>query len=517
MKYFIIGSFASALFLFGSSFIYGYTGSLNFNDYNLFLNLTQTNSSDFSALSLSDYFLNFYLVKFFVLEPYHIQVMTAFIDFKSFLFYNKLNQTDMCYPDWFLFENNLSYKELTSVDKNAIMFCEKFLPYYNYSSVSFDAYFPLELILEDCFFEFPILHYIMDVYFLNSVDMLYYHDINSFLTRFSFLSIPQFNFDIGIDTSTLICSKIVLELCGFGESLFDSVVVIDNSYFDTQLVYIGFSIVCLSLLIKLAAAPFHFWSLDVYEGSPNASTFFFAVVPKIGLFVLLLRICYSGFYEFLTEWRFYFLILSSISIFVGSLGGLEQRKLKSLLAYSSISHTGYLLLAFSTNATEGVQMMIYYIVIFMISGLCFWSIYMFLRLKTKKNYYNKQNKELGDLVLLSQSNPMLAIALTITLFSIAGIPPLVGFLAKFSIFLSVLIVSVYIIALISILLSVISTFYYIRVIKIIYFENILVGKLYHSISTNKSLIISLLFVSLILLCMYPIVLYIMSYKAILLL
>lgn len=282
---------------------------------------------------------------------------------------------------------------------------------------------------------------------------------------------------------------------------------IEFSKFNLDFIYFGFIFLCLSLFIKLSLAPFHFWSLDVYEGSPNTTTIFFAVVPKIGLFVLLIRICYASFYSnFSSTWQSYFFIIAVFSIFIGSVGGLEQRKLKSLLAYSSVSHTGYLLLSFSSNSLEGVSMMLYYLAIFMISSLCFWSIYLFVNLK-KKIYFNKQNKELGDLVLLRESNPLLALILSITLFSIAGIPPIVGFLAKIGIFLEVIKSSAYLIAFISILFSVASTFYYIRIIKILYFENILVGKLYENISTKKSLLISLLALSLIVLCIDPCVIY----------
>nr|YP_010377387.1 NADH dehydrogenase subunit 2 [Nitzschia dissipata]QYB23074.1 NADH dehydrogenase subunit 2 [Nitzschia dissipata] len=282
---------------------------------------------------------------------------------------------------------------------------------------------------------------------------------------------------------------------------------VESSNFNLDFIYLGFIFLCLSLFIKLSLAPFHFWSLDVYEGSPNTTTIFFAVVPKIGLFVLLIRICYASFYSnFSSAWQSYFLIIAVLSIFIGSVGGLEQRKLKTLLAYSSISHTGYLLLSFSSSSLEGMSMMLYYLAIYMVSSLCFWSVYLFINPK-KKNYFKKQNKELGDLVLLRESNPLLALILAMTLFSIAGIPPIVGFLAKIGVFLEVIKSSAYLISLIGILCSVASTFYYIRIIKILYFENILVGKLYENISTKKSLLISLLALSLIVLCIDPSIIY----------
>ena len=286
--------------------------------------------------------------------------------------------------------------------------------------------------------------------------------------------------------------------------------------YDFTFLCIGFFFLCVSIFIKLSIAPFHFWSLDVYEGSPNTTTFFFSVVPKIGLFILLFRICYIGFYPlFIDNYQLYFFILAVLSIFVGSFGGLEQRKLKTLLAYSSVSHTGYLILSFSTANTEGIQMMFYYLIIYMISGLCFWSVYLFLR-QNQITYGNKDNKELGDLVLLKESNPALALVMAVTLFSIAGIPPVVGFLAKLGVFLVVMQSFAYFVAAVSILFSVISTFYYIRLIKILYFENILVGKLYYPINTKKSIVISILFLSLIVLSIDPAIIYLLFYKSILL-
>lgn len=135
-------------------------------------------------------------------------------------------------------------------------------------------------------------------------------------------------------------------------------------------------------------------------------------------------------------------------------------------------------------------------------------------LNSKKDiYYNKNNKELGDLILLKESNPMLAFILAMTLFSLAGIPPLVGFLIKVGVFSVAIKSSAYLVSVISIVLSVISTFYYIRLIKVLYFENALVGKLYVPITTQKALLISILALSLIILCLDPMIVYLLFYKA----
>jgi NADH-quinone oxidoreductase subunit N len=287
-----------------------------------------------------------------------------------------------------------------------------------------------------------------------------------------------------------------------------------NGSFDYSFIELGLTLILFSLFIKLALAPFHLWSLDVYEGSPTSSTFFFAVVTKLSIFVLLIRLCYSSFFNLNSCWQFYSLWIGVFSIFVGSFGGLKQRKLKTILAYSSTSHMGYALIAFSTSSFEGVQMLLFYLIIYMISGLCVWSILSFLRLKKKKSD-RKHNKELGDLALLKNSNGALVFCFSLAMFSIAGIPPMVGFLAKAGIFLSVIGVSFYFIALISIVLSVVSTFYYIRIIKVLYFENLLVGKLYHPIYTKKPAVLSVLIFSLIFLFLYPTTLYLNNYKTIL--
>ena len=280
--------------------------------------------------------------------------------------------------------------------------------------------------------------------------------------------------------------------------------------FDISLLKFALTFILISLFFKLAIAPFHSWSPAVYEGSPSSTTFFFVVVPKLAIFVLLLRIFYFGFFGFIDSWRYYVIIGAVSSVIVGCVAGLEQRKLKSLLAYSSISHMGYLLISFSTGSFEGIQMLLNYLIIYMISGLCVWSIFVLTRLKN--NYSKKQNKDLGDFVLLHKSNNMLALILTISLFSIAGLPPTIGFLVKMSIFLSAIESSMYFAALISILFSVISAFYYIRIIKILYYEPALVGKLYYPITTQKAFVTTLLFYSFFFFFINPTALYLMSYK-----
>ena len=280
--------------------------------------------------------------------------------------------------------------------------------------------------------------------------------------------------------------------------------------FNIRLLQFSLIFIIVSLFFKLALAPFHLWSPDVYEGSPTSSTFFFAVISKLGIFVLLLRIFYYSFYGFIDNWRHYIVLIAVLSVIVGSFGGIEQRKLKTLLAYSSISHIGYTLLAFTTGTFEGFQMLFCYLIIYMLSGLCIWSIFLLTRLKNL--YKAKQNKDLADLVLLKKSNQILAFIFAIVLLSIAGFPPMIGFFVKMGVFLVTIEASLYFVALISILCSVISTFYYIRIVKILYFEKVLVGRLYYPITTSKVLIVIFPFYLLLFLFVNPTALYLFSYK-----
>jgi Proton-conducting membrane transporter len=282
-----------------------------------------------------------------------------------------------------------------------------------------------------------------------------------------------------------------------------------GSSVDYIIIDLGLSLILFSLFTKLACAPFHLWSLDVYEGSPTSSSFFFAVMTKLSVFVLLIRLCYITFHHAYESWQFYFFWVGVFSVFVGAFGGLKQRKIKTLLAYSSTTNMGYALLALGLCTKLGIEMLFFHLVIYIISGLCTWSMLLFLRLKTKR-FKNKYNKELGDLVLLQKSNPALAFALSLTMFSIAGIPPMIGFLAKMGVFLSLLQGEFYVFVIASAMFSVVATFYYIRIIKVLYFENLLVGKLYYSIKTTKTITLSILIFLLLLLFVSPSIVYFLT-------
>jgi NADH:ubiquinone oxidoreductase subunit 2 (subunit N) len=509
LKYFIIGSLSSAFFLFGSSLIYGCVGSLSFDDFKIFLPLLAI--SNFSPNVEEETALSIRMASFeFDFKVFKLRE-SCYTNFKE-IFTKSINTDETLY-DWVVQKNPnpqlLSFVLPYTESETSGSFFNKVLNSpYNESGLE-KPDFDLVLSLSNYFYQSGI--HVCEAFTVYETPRVH-------LSRFVYPEYPIWDVSNSLSFLDTNENAVVFReiFKAFDLASFDGLVAVNSTQVNLDLVSIGFMLICVSLFIKLAIAPFHYWSLDVYEGSPNATTFFFAVVPKMGLFVLLLRICYVSFYDiFSSSYQFYFLFFAVLSIFVGSIGGLEQRKLKSLLAYSSISHTGYLLLSFSTGTSEGMQMMLYYLVIFMVAGLCFWAVFLFVRQK-QGFYFNKHNKELGDLVLLKESNPMIALILAITLFSIAGIPPIVGFLAKIGIFLVVIRSSAYLISLISILFSVASTFYYLRLIKVLYFENILVGKLYFPISTKKSLLIAILSLLLIILCMDPMIIYLLFHKATLL-
>jgi NADH-quinone oxidoreductase subunit N len=251
------------------------------------------------------------------------------------------------------------------------------------------------------------------------------------------------------------------------------------------------------LLFKLAAAPFHMWSPDVYEGAPTSSTAIFAIVPKIAIFVLLTRIFHGSFYSLIDSWQQMIIFSAIISVVIGSFVALKQRKLKRLIAYSAISHVGYLLIAFSTGTFEGSQALFFYMVIYMITGLATWSIVLSI-----DSIYGS-TKNLSDITALVQINKTMAITFSLILFSLAGIPPLAGFYAKMYVFLVAMSSSFYLPAIVAVLSSVISTFYYIRIIKVIYFEKPEGFLFYFPVSQVTSLILGTSFFLIVLLFIEP--------------
>jgi len=223
--------------------------------------------------------------------------------------------------------------------------------------------------------------------------------------------------------------------------------------------------ILVGLAFKVSAVPFHMWTPDVYEGAPSSVTSFFAVVPKIAGIAVFIRFMQIPFSEIVDQWQPILIFISLSSMILGAVAAIGQTNIKRLIAYSSIGHIGFALAGISTGTTLGYSSSITYISIYVIMNLgmfaCIFS------MKREGEYC----ENLNDLSGISKQNPILSIALLIILFSLAGIPPLAGFFAKFYIFIAVIENKMYTLAIIGLLSTVISAFYYLRIVKIIYFDD----------------------------------------------
>ena len=226
----------------------------------------------------------------------------------------------------------------------------------------------------------------------------------------------------------------------------------------------GLVFILAGLAFKISAVPFHMWAPDVYEGSPTSVTLFFAVVPKVAALTVFIRFLYVPFVSLIDQWQPIIIFLSLASMIFGAVSAIGQKNLKRLIAYSSIGHMGYALAGLAVGTNSGIQNSIIYISIYLIMNLgVFCCLFM---MKRNDKYYDN----LDDLSGLSKNHPLISLSLLILLFSLAGIPPLAGFFAKFYIFMSVIEQSMYFLAIVGLISTVISAFYYLRVIKIIYFD-----------------------------------------------
>ncbi len=229
-------------------------------------------------------------------------------------------------------------------------------------------------------------------------------------------------------------------------------------------VIFGLVFIIVGLAFKISAVPFHMWAPDVYQGSPTSVTLFFAALPKVAALTVFIRFLYTPFINLIDQWQTILVFISIASMVFGAVAAIGQSNLKRLIAYSSIGHMGYALAGLASGTNQGIQSSVTYISIYIVMTLAFFSC--LFMLKKKEVFYEK----IEDLSGLSTNHPILSIAMLVVLFSLAGIPPLAGFFAKFYIFTAVIEQSMYFLAIIGLLSTVIAAFYYLRLIKIIYFD-----------------------------------------------
>ena len=241
--------------------------------------------------------------------------------------------------------------------------------------------------------------------------------------------------------------------------------------------------ILVGLAFKVSAVPFHMWTPDVYEGAPTSITSYFAVVPKVAGLAVLIKFMAVPFSNILTEWQAIIIFISIASMILGAVSAIGQKNIKRLLAYSSIGHIGYALAGVATGVISGYKSSIVYISIYVVMNIGAFSCLYLL----KKDGEYKEN--ISDLSGLSKKQPILAISFLIILFSLAGIPPLGGFFAKFYVFTAVIEQKMYALAITGLLTTVISAFYYLKIIKTIYFEDSLIT---YDVSKNKIAQLSIL-------------------------
>jgi NADH-quinone oxidoreductase subunit N len=229
-------------------------------------------------------------------------------------------------------------------------------------------------------------------------------------------------------------------------------------------VIFGIVFMLAGLAFKVSAVPFHMWTPDVYEGAPTPVTAFFAVAPKIAALALLIRVMVGPFGGLVEQWQQIIIFISIASMLLGAFAAINQRNIKRLMAYSSIGHVGYALIGLAVGGEAGVRSVLIYLAIYL-----FMTIGVFACILCMRRDGNMV-EDIGDLAGMSRSHPMLALALGVFMFSMAGIPPFAGFFGKLYIFLGAIEAELYGLAVVGVLASVVGAFYYIRIVQIVYFE-----------------------------------------------
>jgi NADH-quinone oxidoreductase subunit N len=229
-------------------------------------------------------------------------------------------------------------------------------------------------------------------------------------------------------------------------------------------VVIGLVFMIAGMAFKVSAVPFHMWTPDVYEGAPTPVTAFFSVAPKIAGFALFLRVMLDPFGALVSEWQTIIVVIAIASMAVGSLAAIAQRNIKRLMAYSSIGHVGFALIGLAAGSQAGVRGVLIYLAIYLVMNIGAFAVILSMR------RHGDMLESIDDLAGLSKNNPKMGAVMTAFMLSLAGIPWFAGFFGKFYVFMSAIEVGLYTLAILGVLASVISAFYYLRIVKIMYFD-----------------------------------------------
>ncbi|MEE8295550.1 MAG: NADH-quinone oxidoreductase subunit NuoN, partial [Sphingomonadales bacterium] len=271
-------------------------------------------------------------------------------------------------------------------------------------------------------------------------------------------------FVLGAVSSGILLYGISLVYGFTGTVNFDALAGVLASEGDNIGVIIGMVFVLAGLAFKVSAVPFHMWTPDVYEGSPTPVTAFFAAAPKIAAMALLIRVTITTFPSLTGDWQIILTFLAIASMVLGAFAALVQTNIKRLMAYSSIGHIGFALVGLAAGTQQGVESVLVYMAIY--ATMTVGTFACILSMKKEGKY----TEEIEDLAGLSKTSPKLAFALAIFMFSLAGIPLLAGFFGKWFVFMAAIDAGLYTLAIIGVLASVVGAYYYLRIVKLMYFD-----------------------------------------------
>jgi NADH-quinone oxidoreductase subunit N len=250
-----------------------------------------------------------------------------------------------------------------------------------------------------------------------------------------------------------------------GNTGFDEIATVLSSEERGLGLIFGMVFILAGACFKISAVPFHMWTPDVYEGAPTPVTAFFASAPKIAAMAILVRVVSEAFLPILSDWRQIIVFVAIASMLLGSFAAIGQKNIKRLMAYSSIGHMGYALVGLSAGTETGVSGVVLYMTIYMVMTLGTFACIMAMR-REDGTYV----ETVEDLAGLSSTKPFMALVLTALMFSMAGIPPLAGFFAKYFVFVAAIEAKLYALAIIGVLSSVVGAYYYLRIVKLMWFD-----------------------------------------------
>jgi len=253
-----------------------------------------------------------------------------------------------------------------------------------------------------------------------------------------------------------------------GSTSFDKLSIVFNNYGHNDPIIgvtVGLVFIIAGLAFKISAVPFHMWTPDVYEGAPTPVTAFFAIAPKVAAMILIIRILIQPFGEYFDQWQQIVWFISAASMTLGAFAAINQNNIKRLMAYSSIGHMGFILVGLAAGNESGTQAVLLYLTVYLFMNIGTFACILAMRKQ------GRMIEDIDQLAGLSRTNPIMAVSITIFMFSMAGIPPLAGFFGKYFIFKAAIEADLYTLAVLGVLASVVSSYYYLRIVKLMYFDN----------------------------------------------